>query len=79
MRLTDVVQYDAGHRESLKPMVMDCQGVRSGMTRTAGRVNSAGVWDSDVGCGMCDRMKERLIERWRGVAIKLHKDLVGRD
>ena len=32
--------------------------------------------DVDVDVGW-DRMKERLIERWRGVAIELHKDLVG--
>ena len=32
-----------------------------------------GLWD------VCDRMKKRLIERWRGVAIELHKDLIGTD
>lgn len=49
------------------------------MTRTAGKSVNSSV---SSGCGMwdvCDRMKERLIERWRGVAIELHKDLVGTD
>ena len=50
------------------------------MARTAGRVEEGkNRVMRDVGCGMCDRMKERLIERWRGVAIELHKDLIGTD
>lgn len=61
------IQYHPRNRESLKTDGRDYEG---GMTRTGGKSEQARVG--------CDRMEERLIEsRWRGVAIELHKDLVG--